>query len=487
MSAILLGIFFLFFAVLPVLAVESKPPIRDKNFQGVYAGQSVADPIFIEPGAYREVTVRIKNTGKTAWEASGKNFVSAYTVDPNYHKSKFYGSGWIGSDQPAKIMKRTAPGETAEIKIILHAPKLTGNYSEKFYLAAENKTWIEGTKFFLKVQVKKAVKGDLFPKGSWGADEEDIVENIVETVSAESAPIMEEQARELLAEPTIRVLIFNPKKQAEFKSVFDYNVWSGENFMGVLPAAELATLSYAKGEYIFKSASLEFSSEDDIRLVPNDMKNYFALPDYTRIVSWKGGKNTNYNTYRGLLRFVYSESKKKIYVINELPLDSYVAGIAEVSNAAAPEYIKALAVAARSYAFFHLNNSTASDKNLFDARATTADQIYLGYNSELLIPNAVAAAEATFGEMVTFEGTPVVTPYFGNSDGKTRGWKDAWGGQNKPWLVSVVCKYDKGLKRFGHGVGMSARDAAQRAGKDGWDYKKILMYYYSGTRVEREY
>lgn len=475
------------FSCFNVLAAEYKPPIKDKNFSGEYAGQSVQDPIFIEPGASREVTVRVKNTGQTDWEATGKNYVSAYTIDPNYHKSKFYGKGWISGGQPVKISARAEPGETAEIKITLYAPKLTGNYSEKFYLASENKTWIEGTKFFLKVTVKKAVRGDLILKGSWGGDEEDTMGDFVETVSAESAPIMEEQARELLAEPTIRVSLYNPKKQASFKSPFAYDVWNGENFMGTLPAGEEAVLTYKSGNYTFKSPSLEFTSKDDIRLLPGEMANYFYLTEYKRIVTWKGGKNTNYNAYRGMMRFVYSANKKKIYVINELPLDAYVAGIAEVSNAAAPEYIKALAVAARSYAFYHLNASTATDKNLFDALATTADQIYLGYNSEILIPNAVAAAKATAGEMVTYKGVPALTPYFGNSNGKTRTRKEAWGGNNLPYLISVECKYDKGLKLFGHGVGMSARDAAQRAEKDGWDYKKILKYYYSGAEVERVY
>ena len=174
-------------------------------------------------------------------------------------------------------------------------------------------------------------------------------------------------------------------------------------------------------------------------------------------------------------------------MINELLLDEYVAGIGETSNGAAMEYIKALLVAARSYAYYQMNNGVPLDQRTYDVVATTADQLYMGYNSEVLMPRVVQAARATYGEMVTYSGTPVITPYFGHSDGHTRSWTQVWGGTSKAWLQPVECKYDVGESMFGHGVGMSAQDAAYRADKDAWTYDQLLKHYYTGVAVERIY
>jgi peptidoglycan hydrolase-like amidase len=212
---------------------------------------------------------------------------------------------------------------------------------------------------------------------------------------------------------------------------------------------------------------------------------YFTLSNYSRLVSWKGSKN--FNAYRNTFEYVYSNKSATTWVVNELLLDEYVAGIAETSNGAAMEYIKALLTAARSYAYYHMNNGVPADQRTYDVSATTADQLYLGYNSEVLMPRVVQAARATYGEMVTYKNTPVITPYFGHSDGSTRTWKEVWGGTDKDWLKSVACKYDEGESMFGHGVGMSAQDASQRADKDGWTYDQLLKYYYTGTGVERIY
>jgi peptidoglycan hydrolase-like amidase len=121
--------------------------------------------------------------------------------------------------------------------------------------------------------------------------------------------------------------------------------------------------------------------------------------------------------------------------------------------------------------------------------AHTGDQLYLGVVSEAMMPRFVEAARATRGEMVTYENEIVITPYFGNSNGRTKSWTQVWGGQPKPWLVSVEAEYDRarGRRQLGHGVGMSQRDASIRAEKEGIDYRAILTHYYTGVEIERVY
>ena len=162
-------------------------------------------------------------------------------------------------------------------------------------------------------------------------------------------------------------------------------------------------------------------------------------------------------------------------------------GIAETDNASHYEYIKAVLVAARSYAYFNIYNGTPQEKRTFDVYGSTIDQLYLGYNSEIAMPVVAKAAKDSYGQMVTYNNEPVTTPYFGHSDGYTRGWKEVWGGTDKAWLKPVEAKYDKGKSMYGHGVGMSCRDASFRAVKDNWDYEKILNYYYTDTAVEQIY
>ena len=96
------------------------------------------------------------------------------------------------------------------------------------------------------------------------------------------------------------------------------------------------------------------------------------------------------------------------------------------------------------------------------------------------------SVEATRGQIVHYNGENVVTPYFSWSDGRTRAWTEVWGGPAKPWLVSVATPYDAGRQLFGHGVGMSARDAIGRANA-GDAYGTILAYYYQGTELRKLY
>ena len=139
--------------------VHAAPPIKDASYSGKFVSQSVADPITIGAGENKEVIVKIKNTGKKVWSATGAGYVSAYTVNPNYHDSIFFNkSTWISTDHPARIVATTKPGATAEIKIVLKAPIKTGTYKEEFYLAAEDNSWIKGTGFYFQIRVVKSSK-----------------------------------------------------------------------------------------------------------------------------------------------------------------------------------------------------------------------------------------------------------------------------------------------------------------------------------------
>ncbi|MDO8499869.1 MAG: SpoIID/LytB domain-containing protein [bacterium] len=286
-----------------------------------------------------------------------------------------------------------------------------------------------------------------------------------------------------MTEPTISVGLWKTKETVKFTSPFPFAVYAGGALLGQLAPDTEAKLSFTKGEYVFKSADLEFTNPNFIRLEPMDLSGYFIV---LNLVRKTGAKSAfNYNAYRGEMLYKYSPKSGMPFVINRLPLDSYVAGIGEAPDTAPEEYLKALLVAARSYGYYFVKN--ANSKDMFNVYASTVDQLYLGYYLETLRPRVAAAAAATYGEMVNYDDAPVMTPYFGNSNGTTKLWSKVWGGKDKPWIQPVVCEYDKGKKQWGHGVGMSTRDAQLHALKDGWTYDQILSYYYIDTFVERMY
>jgi stage II sporulation protein D len=176
----------------------------------------------------------------------------------------------------------------------------------------------------------------------------------------------------------------------------------------------------------------------------------------------------------------------KTAFINELPIEDYLKGVAEVSNTAPREKQKVLAVLARTYARFYLDPANrkfpgmpydgSDDPNIF--------QKYLGYGYELRSPNFASAVTGTQGEVVTYGGQLVKTPYFNQSDGRTRSAKEVWGWDNTPYLQSVPDPFCEGMTLLGHGVGMSGC-GSEGAAKAGKTYEEIIKYYYRGVEIER--
>ena len=118
----------------------------------------------------------------------------------------------------------------------------------------------------------------------------------------------------------------------------------------------------------------------------------------------------------------------------------------------------------------------------------TTDQVYRGYNASLSLTQVVDAVEQTRGQVVTYNGNIVVTPYFSYDDGRTRSYQEVWGGSFKPWLVSVKepAGYDK-TTMYGHGVGMCARGAVLLAANFNYTFDQILKYYYTGSNLKKIY
>ncbi len=161
-------------------------------------------------------------------------------------------------------------------------------------------------------------------------------------------------------------------------------------------------------------------------------------------------------------------------------------GLAEVSNSAHPEKQKVIAVLARTYARFYMSDDERKFPGLpYDGSDDPAVfQRYLGYGVEARSPNFVDSVEATEDVVVTYKGELVKTPYFNQSDGRTKSAEEIWGWTHTPYLLSVPDPWSDGLDQNGHGVGLSGHGATEQA-KVGKRFDQIIKYYYTGVDIEK--
>jgi stage II sporulation protein D len=151
----------------------------------------------------------------------------------------------------------------------------------------------------------------------------------------------------------------------------------------------------------------------------------------------RAGNGRTDGTYRGALEF-RGGTFGGVNAINALPVDEYVKGVIPLESPASwpIEALKAQAVAARTYA---LTTSKAGDG--FEHYPDTRSQVYGGAGAEQASTNL--AADATAGQLVTYDGTPVPTYFFSTSGGRTEDVENTTlGTEPKAWLKSVEDEYD---------------------------------------------
>jgi stage II sporulation protein D len=177
--------------------------------------------------------------------------------------------------------------------------------------------------------------------------------------------------------------------------------------------------------------------------------------------------------YRGVLEF--RPGTFGLSTINAVPLEQYVAGVvARESPSSWPlEALKAQAVTARTYAI-----TTSKAGAGFDQYADTRSQVYGGVAAESISTNA--AVTATHGQVVTYDGAPVVTYFFSTSGGRTENVENSFTGSDpKPWLKSVNDPYDNTSPKHRWGpIRMSMTSAGAKLGG-------LVKGRFKGIRVNR--
>lgn len=164
--------------------------------------------------------------------------------------------------------------------------------------------------------------------------------------------------------------------------------------------------------------------------------------------------------YRGSTRLVSRGGE--LSAINYVDLKGYLYSVvgAEMSPSWPLEALKAQAVAARSYALY--KRSKLSNR-LFDLDTTTATQVYKGLRSETRSTHR--AVNATAGEVMTYNGSPILAAFHSSSGGHTENVEDIWS-QSLPYLRSVV-DYDQRAPVYQWVKSFSSREIGHRIGDVG--------------------
>ena len=406
-----------------------------------------------------KVVAIYQNTGDTSW--NGYQLSTGAPAALASVSTNFADHDWKSGNIILAANDAVAPGGLVRETFYFRAPEKKGEYTFSAQLAVDSSSLDQ---FDINVHVTENAPLN------YTAPTFDTDSNV--EIADPETPVLDE-------EPRIRVgLSTKEQKSLQFVSYEDdYRVFNGDKEMGILPKKKIAIMKYAGGVYSYDGGDVDFRTNNRVRLEPvNNEHAVFTLMNVSRPMNWVGPGD--FNKYRGALEYQIGQNDGILYAVNDLLLEDYVKGVSETAKGNQMEFVKANLTAARTYAYV-----SRGKYPFFDVLGSTYDQLYLGYNVEVYNPQVPQAAEATRGRMVTYNGEVAITPYFGNSGGYTKAWHTVWGGKSKPWLQPVKATYDlrDNRRQFGHGVGLSQRDANIRAKEEGLDYKELLKYYYTGT------
>lgn len=288
----------------------------------------------------------------------------------------------------------------------------------------------------------------------------------------------------------IRVGIFStPLSAMEVTVNGPYQIRAGrEDVLATLGKDDVVKVSWSGGKYHVRGSGIQEDPTDVVRIVPTG-GGIIQLKNYSDPSKTYPGKN--YNRFRGIMEIRKCTGCNELWAVNELRIEPYLKGLGETSGEGPEEYIKALGIAARTYAIYH--KVVTGGRNVqkgYDLTNTPNDQIYRGYEYEIITSRMSSIFAKVRGVIVTDGGgdAPLSTVYFSDSDGRTRSAKEAWNTSRFPHLQkSVKDPYHVSSICLGHCVGMSAQGAYGLASKESWDFKKILTYYYSGIKLVKAY
>lgn len=374
-----------------VIEITVQPAIYSAGF----VRQS--DPVSLTPGAEATIWVELVNKGNTIWKATGDNATKLGTAKPLDRESLFHHSSWLSQNRVVAVEKDTAPGETGRFSFTIKAPEQVGAYKEYFRPVVENVTWMEDLGIYWNITVNEELK---------------------------------------LVRP-IRVGLSSTTNSMTISSSDGMVIRQGDSrgLVERISGNQLVVISAISGGYSVNINGAARSINDYLRFIP--LKNSIITVN-------NDGVSSSYNRFRGIITIRRSSYSGNVWLVNELELEDYLRGLAEVPESWPMEARKAQVIAARTFAVRRINDPKA---DIFDIYDDTRDQVYYGFNQETNRPGISQAVDATTGLLVLYNGQPALTYYHSDSGGATENVENVWSGGDSskaiPYLKGVVDPYSK--------------------------------------------
>ncbi|MEV4423353.1 SpoIID/LytB domain-containing protein, partial [Patulibacter sp. NPDC049589] len=202
---------------------------------------------------------------------------------------------------------------------------------------------------------------------------------------------------------------------------------------GAVSVGGLQTKTTRSYRLIRKAAGIEIREIGRKKRLGRSTSGVAVVPGNAGIlrVAGRSADGVQDGSYRGRID-VLPDGPKDVVVVNELDIEDYLRGVVtEESPADFPAAaLQAQAIVARTYAI-----TNAVGGRAFDQWPDTRSQVYTGIAGES--PQGDAAVAATRGQVVTLNGTPVITYFFSTSGGRTEDADKVFGGAPRSWLQSV--------------------------------------------------
>jgi stage II sporulation protein D len=237
----------------------------------------------------------------------------------------------------------------------------------------------------------------------------------------------------------VRIALMQRVRSVEITSRGDYSIWSGDD------GQKLKTVrSGALTRFRLSGGQWEINSER-------------AACNKILISSERGNPLTiNDKTYRGQIQLVRDNGG--FTAVNILSMEEYLYSVVpkEVSKEWPMEALKAQSVAARTYAMNRMNSRNNHD---YDLVCTQMDQVYGGYESER--ERTTQAVDATRGEILVYDGEPIICYFHANSGGMTEDGYQAFG-VRRAYLRATPDPYSKGTPGYRWSLRISAKELQKR-------------------------
>jgi SpoIID/LytB domain protein len=161
-------------------------------------------------------------------------------------------------------------------------------------------------------------------------------------------------------------------------------------------------------------------------------------------LTWDAGSVVTVNNSGSTTKLAYGQINVKD-VANKIELttsmrlnDQYIYGISEMSSSWPDAAMQSQAIASRTYGLSRMGSIRKEcDCNLYN---TKFDQTYAGYSKEVEAKYGAlwkAAVDATSGQVITYQGSPINVYFSSSTGGITQKASDVWG-TDFPYLTNVA-------------------------------------------------